>query len=345
MARQPITVLYGANGKPVVWQTGANTTSDADRAMALVGGLEGNTARPLLLDASGRQIVVGAAADGAAVTGNPVLVAGQDGTNAQSILTDTSGRQRIIGAAASGAAVAGDPVRVAGSDGTDTRDVLTDTAGRPRIVGAGAAGAAVVGDPVRVAGSDGTNARDLLTDTAGRPQVVLYGSNGKPVTWQTNASTTSDADRAMAITGGLDNNTARPFAVTGDGRLLISSTAPTPPASTSVKRVAYGTVANSATVDDIYTITNGTVLLIQNFVGGGESTNNGGRIELHVRANSGVTPDGSTLVVAGYISGGNFAFDVDESFTGDGSRQVVLRRINQGGTPMHMFARWKGYET
>lgn len=43
--------------------------------------------------------VVGAAADGAAVTGNPVLVAGQDGTNVQSILTDSTGRIVIASAA------------------------------------------------------------------------------------------------------------------------------------------------------------------------------------------------------------------------------------------------------
>jgi hypothetical protein len=40
---------------------------------------------------TGNVTTVGAAADGAAVSGNPVLVAGQDGTNAQSLLTDTAG--------------------------------------------------------------------------------------------------------------------------------------------------------------------------------------------------------------------------------------------------------------
>jgi hypothetical protein len=49
--------------------------------------------------------VVGAAADGAAVTGNPILMGGQDGTNAQSILTDTLGR--IVTASAASAATNG----------------------------------------------------------------------------------------------------------------------------------------------------------------------------------------------------------------------------------------------
>ena len=39
--------------------------------------------------------VGGAAADGAAETGNPVLIAGQDGTNAQSIATDSNGQINV----------------------------------------------------------------------------------------------------------------------------------------------------------------------------------------------------------------------------------------------------------
>lgn len=45
--------------------------------------------------ASGDHTVVGKAADGAAVSGNPVLIAGQDGTNVQSIKTDSSGELQV----------------------------------------------------------------------------------------------------------------------------------------------------------------------------------------------------------------------------------------------------------
>lgn len=125
-----VALLYGPNGQPAVWQTGANTTGDSSRSMILVGGLDSTTARALLLDSSGRQVVAGAAADGAAVAGNPVRVAGSDGTNTQDILTDTTGRQVMVGAAAAGAALAGNPVLVAGSDGTDARSLLTDSTGK-----------------------------------------------------------------------------------------------------------------------------------------------------------------------------------------------------------------------
>lgn len=51
--------------------------------------------------------VVGAAADGAAVSGNPVLVAGSDGTNAERLLVDSSGQLRAIPSAG---AVAGSTI-------------------------------------------------------------------------------------------------------------------------------------------------------------------------------------------------------------------------------------------
>lgn len=71
--------------------------------------------------ALGEVTAVGKAADGAAVSGNPVLIAGQDGTNAQSLSVDSTGRAVVVGAAATGAALSGNPVYVAGSDGTNAQ--------------------------------------------------------------------------------------------------------------------------------------------------------------------------------------------------------------------------------
>lgn len=59
----------------------------------VVGGIDpGGLGRTLFVDTTGRQIVVGAAASGGVLAGNPVLIAGSDTTDARSILTDTSGR-------------------------------------------------------------------------------------------------------------------------------------------------------------------------------------------------------------------------------------------------------------
>lgn len=95
----------------------------ADDEVAVFGAEDGGagTRRIVNVDSSGRVRTVGAAADGAAVAGNPVLVAGQDGTNTQSLLTDSEGRQVVVGPSAAGAAIAGNPVMMGVSDGTNAR--------------------------------------------------------------------------------------------------------------------------------------------------------------------------------------------------------------------------------
>lgn len=131
----------------------------------------------------------GAAADGAAVAGNPVLIAGFDGTNAQSISTNSSGQINIvcisgcsggsvtatsIGPNAPGAASTANPVQIAGNDGAAIRAIVTDTSGRTIAVGAAAVGAAVSGNPVRVGGTDTSgNARAFQTNTTGN---ILIGT-------------------------------------------------------------------------------------------------------------------------------------------------------------------------
>ena len=58
----------------------------------IIGGLDNiNAAHVIATNTDGHQIIVGAAANGAAVTGNPVLLAGSDGTNTQTIKTDNTG--------------------------------------------------------------------------------------------------------------------------------------------------------------------------------------------------------------------------------------------------------------
>lgn len=85
--------------------------------------------------------VQGVAADGAAVTGNPVLQGGTDGTNAQTITTDASGNQIVVGNVGSGVADSGSPVKIGGvyvaspsavSTG-QRRDVSLDSLGQLRV--------------------------------------------------------------------------------------------------------------------------------------------------------------------------------------------------------------------
>jgi hypothetical protein len=181
-----VTANAGTGNFTVVQSTASNlrsqTSSESNTAAAvptqasMVGGTDGTNLRAFSVDTSGRQIVIGAAADGAAVTGNPVLMGGQDGTNAQSILTDTTGRQVMVGAAADGAAVTGNPILIGGQDGTNAQSMLTDTTGRPVVVGAGAAGAPVGGIlSTQVPDTTGSGTLNALNTTA---SIALAGNAG-----------------------------------------------------------------------------------------------------------------------------------------------------------------------
>jgi len=164
-------------------------------------------------------MVRGAAADGAAKAGNPVLVAGQDGTNAQSILTDTTGAQVAVGAAASGAAKVGAPVLCGGQDGTNAVTNLVDSSGRQVVVGGAADGAAVAGNPVLVGGTDGTNAQSFAATTGGQQVVTIPG------TWAVTHSpaVNTQATISQAAGGGTVKNVCTSIICS-----LCSDGAPTP---------------------------------------------------------------------------------------------------------------------
>jgi len=215
-------------------------------APVLIGGQDGTNAQSMLTDSSGRPVVVGpgtagtaaggvlsvqgvasmtpvlvsgAAADGAAVSGNPVLMAGQDGTNAQSLLTDASGRMTVIGAAGDGASVAGAPVLMGGQDGTNAQSILTDTTGRQVVVGAAADGAAVAGNPVLIGGVDGSsNAQTLATDTSGRLTIATIETSVVPGTSGTHLGKAEDAGHTTGDTG------VEMLAVRNDADAALSTT-------------------------------------------------------------------------------------------------------------------------
>lgn len=132
--------------------------------------------------------VAGTAADGAAVSGNPVRIGGSDGTNTQDILTDTTGRQIVVGAAADGTAVTGNPVLMGGQDGINVQSIATDGYGRVQVTitgststtqveGRAADGTTPIGNPVYIAGYDGTDIQSILTDTQGRIVIAPSGAS------------------------------------------------------------------------------------------------------------------------------------------------------------------------
>lgn len=106
----------------------------------------------------------GAAADGAAVVGNPNRIAGKDGSgNTQDIATDTSGELQVDVLTMPTTTVTATDLDIRNLNATD--DIL-------QCRGAAADGAAVAGNPNRIAGKDGSgNTQDIITDTSGELQV------------------------------------------------------------------------------------------------------------------------------------------------------------------------------
>lgn len=86
---------------PTTTVTGSGSAGTPAAGVVSVQGVSGGTVLPVSdgggsLTVDGAVTVTGAAASGAALSGNPVLVAGSDGTNARTIATTTGGVQRIL---------------------------------------------------------------------------------------------------------------------------------------------------------------------------------------------------------------------------------------------------------
>lgn len=116
----------------------------------------------------------GAAADGAAVSGNPTRVAGKDSAgNTQDLVTGLDGSLYVVLQASSSAIG-----KLAANSGVDIGDVdvtsivMPTGASAAQVQGTAADGAAAAQNPVQVAGKDGSgNAQAILTDTGGAVQV------------------------------------------------------------------------------------------------------------------------------------------------------------------------------
>lgn len=107
----------------------------------------------------------GVAADGSAVSGNPVRIGGKDGSgNTQDVLTDTSGAVQVdVESIAAGDNNIGNVDIVSGPTGASAL----------QLQGTQASGSALVGNPVVVAGSAGANAVVLKTDSGGAVQADI----------------------------------------------------------------------------------------------------------------------------------------------------------------------------
>ena len=147
--------------------SGGATEAKQDTGNTSLASIDTKLTAPLSV--GGEITATGAAASGAAVSGNPVLVAGSNAGTARTVSVDASGQQVVVGPGTAGSA-SGGVLSVQGVASMTPVQVSQATASNlnAQVVGAGASGAAVSGNPVLVAGYDGTNTRTLSTDTSGR---------------------------------------------------------------------------------------------------------------------------------------------------------------------------------
>ena len=155
----------------------------------------------------------------------------------------------------------------------------------------------------------------------------------------------ADINNNQKNTVGIENiTTGNDLAVNTDGSLnVVPLLNPPAPANTlAVVISAFGNVNSTAGTDTYYTITNTKVLTIQTLLSGSEETTGGAIVELFYDPNANLT--GMTRISTEFINGSSDYAPVGQSFTGNGTRRIVLRRRSYSSSAREMFGQWIGYE-
>jgi hypothetical protein len=196
-----VTVTDGAGALNTIIDSGSVTVSDGAGALNVI------------VD-SGAATVTGPAADGAALSGNPVRIAGSDGTNAQNIVTDAAGELQVdvltLPSVTIGTFPDNEPINVAqmngvavtmgnGAAGTGVQRVTiaSDSTGQVAVASLpnegqqtaansisvtpdsdndsiGATASAVPGEATYMGGTDGTNLVGIYVDPCQREAKSFY---------------------------------------------------------------------------------------------------------------------------------------------------------------------------
>jgi len=128
-------------------------------------------------------------------------------------------------------------------------------------------------------------------------------------------------------------------AVDTSGRLLVSTQPVTPITSTPVGGTVDGSHSGAVTTFFVLDATKTTT--IQRFICGGEGKKYT-KVELYEDPNG--TGVGMVLLAKGFIpeGGGNFSFDLNEEYVGNGTRRLAIIRTCSNAT--ETFAKWSGFE-
>jgi hypothetical protein len=153
----------------------------------------------------------------------------------------------------------------------------------------------------------------------------------------------SNRDPAVILFGSDGN----PLEVTEYGALLVAEREPlAPPDTTAVVELERGDVASNTTIEDVYVITSGKTLYLQQIQAGALALVTGSaKVEWLYRPDPMDTGlDQLIDVVYLNINGGSHMEAIMGAFVGDGTAEIVMRRVNGPGGTREMSAKFVGYE-
>ncbi len=149
-----------------------------------------------------------------------------------------------------------------------------------------------------------------------------------------------DTSSFIQLAGLDDTGCIKKVAVSSTRRLLVSQEPPSaPPETTPVIITEYGQVSG---LDDIeWVIPDGETVTIQRLSAGAEPAG-GSNVELWY------DPDGTKtnmqIIDVIFTDGQSDQHDLNDTFTGDGVAQIVMRRTGIGSSNARLiFGRWEGY--
>ena len=148
----------------------------------------------------------------------------------------------------------------------------------------------------------------------------------------------SDGREILSRIRGANGNVLEPNA---NGSIPVTTVVTPPPASTPIIQEGFSSTNSIAGVDTIYSIPNGEVLHITSLDAGAEFNSAGSVVELFDDINGNLT--GMNRISEIYVNANSDEKSVDENFTGDGTRRIVLRRRAFGGGAREISGRWRGY--
>ena len=131
--------------------------------------------------------------------------------------------------------------------------------------------------------------------------------------------------------------------VNPDGSLPTSSSPSTPPFADPIIRTGISNVGISSPGDDLYTITNGKTLKVQQLSGGAQDGTDGSKISLFEDPNGDLSV--LHLFAVLYVNQSSWQIDLQNEFVGNGVRRVLMRRYAFSASTREIFGRWIGYES